>query len=83
MEQPLTIQKVLKKKGFRVNTPPNIIEHVKILVKTLKSDDFSKYDVKKGFLNWTTAFGIEHYLDAIDKKEFRISFLPVSYACVA
>lgn len=68
--------------GFIVNTPPYNIDHVKTLVNTLKSDDFSKYDVKKGFLNWTTAFGIEHYLDAIDKKEFRISFSPVSYACV-
>lgn len=75
--------KNIEENGFRVNTPPYNIDHVKILVETLKSIDFSKYDVKKGVLNWTTSFGIEHYLDAIDKKEFRISFSPVSYACVA
>jgi hypothetical protein len=75
--------KNIEENGFCVNTPPYNIDKVKILVETLKSADFSKYDVKKGFLNWTTAFGIEHYLDAIEKKEFRTSFLPVSYACAA
>lgn len=71
--------KNIEENGFRVNTPPYNIDQVKILVDTLKSTDFSKYDVKKGFHNWTTAFGIEHYLDA----KFRISFSPVSYACAA
>jgi len=73
----------IEKNGFIVNRPPYNIDHVEILVGILKSNDFSKFDHKKGFLNWTTAFGIEHYLDAIHKKEFRLSFSSLSSACVA
>lgn len=73
----------IEKNGLIINTPPYNIDHVKILVGTLKSNDFSKFDTQKGFFKWTTAFGIEHYLDAIQKKEFRISFSPLSSACVA
>lgn len=73
----------IENNGFHVNTTPYNIEPVKVLVETLKNQYFSKYDKKKGFFNWTTAFGIEHYLDAIEKREFRISFSPVSYACVS
>jgi hypothetical protein len=70
----------IENKGFIVNSAPYNIEDVKILVQTLKSPDFEKYDLKKGYFNWTTAFGIEHYLDALEKKEFRLSFTPVSLA---
>jgi hypothetical protein len=70
----------IEEKGFSVNSPPYDIDSVKILVETLKSNEFSQYDEKKGFFNWTTAFGIEHYLDAIEKKEFRLSFTPLSLA---
>lgn len=68
----------IEESGFIVNLVPYEIDKVKILVETLKSNDFSKYDEKKGFFNWTTAFGIEHYLDAIKKGEFRLSFTPSS-----
>ncbi|WDF61034.1 hypothetical protein PQ462_06620 [Flavobacterium sp. KACC 22758] len=70
----------IEKNGFKSNWAPYNVEHVKILVETLKSTDFEKYDLKKGFLDWTTAYGIEHYLDALEKKEFRISFTPLSLA---
>lgn len=73
----------IEKNGLIVNSAPYNINHVKVLVNTLKSSDFSKFDSKKGFFNWTTAFGIEHYLDAIEKKEFRLSFSPLSSACVS
>jgi hypothetical protein len=33
---------------------------------------------KKGFFNWTTAFGVKHYLDSIEKQGFRLSFSPLS-----
>lgn len=72
--------KSIEKNGFIVNSAPYNIEYVKILVQTLISLDFEKYDLKKGFFNWTTAFGIEHYLDALEKKEFRLSFTPLSLA---
>lgn len=70
----------IEENGFIVNSVPYEIDKVRILVETLKSNDFSKFDKKKGFLKWTTAFGIEHYLDAIEKGEFRLSFTPLSLA---
>lgn len=73
----------IERNGFCVNTTPYNIDHVEIIVNTLKNDPFSNFDKKKGFFNWTTSFGIEHYLGSIEKKEFRLSFSPVSYACVS
>lgn len=68
----------IEESGFIVNSALYQIDKVKILVETLKSNDFSKYDEKKGSFNCTTAIGIEHYLDRIEKGKFRLSFSPLS-----
>ncbi len=73
----------IENNGLIVNTAPYNIEQVMILVDLLKSEDFSKYDIKKVFFNSTVAEGIEHYLDSIITKNFRLSFSCLSSECVS
>ncbi len=73
----------IEKNGFVVNTSAYNLEQAQKLVELLEHPDVSKYDVKKGFFQWTTAHGARHYMESIEKNSFRLSFSALSSACIA
>lgn len=69
----------IEKNGFVVNHIPFDIDKVKILIKVLETDGFSKYDDVTGNLNTTTVEGIRNYINTIENRDLRLSFTPLSY----
>lgn len=75
--------KSIEENGFVVNTAPYDILHAKKLIDILESEDFLIYDVPKGILKWTIAMSMKHYIEGIEKNEFKLSFSSLSTNCVS